>query len=423
MKRIVWFAACLALLLGSARAAVAVRMDGAAALLTVDGGEIVAEGVYADIVSLGGEWFAASPDGERWSLLDANGTSLTSARYDEFCLRGDALLAHRDGGWGRMSRTGAELGAFDYEEILIDGAGGCWALREEDELLAVLLLDEDGRARDSGLRARQAGEPSEGLLPLRFEDGHWGYCDASGELTIPARFDWAGSFVSGCAAAVAGECYGAIDISGAWIVEPAYNFLEISPKGFLLAADGVRMFAADGSIIAEYPDEGAWAALVGEGCVVGDSEALRVLDSEGKPLETLAPDASVSEGVGGQFVISEGMWGEACVRLSGTDAAYQNLYPLGMANGASIYACMEANAARYQNDLLNEVQVSVDMDSARYGLVNGAGEPLLPCDYLSIQYLADDRFLARTESQWRMIDSRGKVYWRGGFTQTAAPSS
>ena len=183
------------------------------------------------------------------------------------------------------------------------------------------------------------------------------------------------------------------------------------------------MFAADGSVIAEYSGEGAWAALAGEGCVVGDDEALRVLDSEGKPLETLAPDASVSEGVGGQLVISEGMWGEVCVRLSGTDAAYQNLYPLGTANGVAVYACMEANAARYQNDLPNEVQVSVDMDSARYGLVNGASEQLLSCDYLSIQYLADDRFLARTESQWRMIDSRGEVYWRGGFTQTAAPNS
>ena len=83
--------------------------------------------------------------------------------------------------------------------------------------------------------------------------------------------------------------------------------------------------------------------------------------------------------------------------------------------GEPVYACMGVRAARYQNDLLHEVQVSVDMESARYGLVGGAGEVLLPCGYTAVWWIADDRFLVQDESQWRVVNSWGKVYWRSSY--------
>ena len=216
-----------------------------------------------------------------------------------------------------------------------------------------------------------------------------------------------------------------IDRSGDWIVEPAYDFLEISESGFILAADadGVRLLDMNGGEIAAYLEENIYAALVGADYVIEDGESLRIFDASGVLLEEFAPDVSVTEGVGEQLIISEGMWGETCVRLLGTQESYQNLYPLGMAGEEPVYACMEVNAARYMNDLLQEIQIAVDMDSARYGMVNGAGEQILPCEYISIEYLSDDRFLVRTERQWQMIDSAGKVYWRRRVTQTEAPNS
>lgn len=417
MRRLVFWAVCLAMAMGSASASMAVRMDGAAALLSEDGTVIVDVGAYEDIVLLGEGLFAATADGAHYALLDADGTALTDARYDELRACGSALAACRDGGWGLLDRDGAELGAFEYAEILADDSGARWALREEEDELTAYALGANGRERGEGIAILRAGEPGGGMLPLEFKDGRWGYCGAEGELVIPARFDWAGRFAAGIAPAVEGGRYGAIDESGAWVVAPEHDFIEISEDGLILAAgEGyVALFSTEGLALAEYLGEGVWGALAGEGYVIGDSESLRVFDSAGEVVEELAPDAAVSEGVGGQLVISEGMWGEECVRLSGTQERYQNLYPLGTANGEPVYACMEVRAARYQNDLLHEVQVSVDMDSARYGLVDGKGEVLLPCGYTAIECIGDDRFLVRDESQWRVVNSWGKVYWRSAY--------
>lgn len=414
----------ISLLLGSARASICVRMEDTAALLTEAGGAFVEAGAFEDIVPLGSERFAAAADGQNYALMDGSGTLLTGALYSDFRAAGEVLLACRDGQWGLMDLRGEELGAFAYSRIAADGSGRFWALRAEAEPDALWLADVSGAVRDSGLRVLRIGEASEGLLPVMLESRLWGCCDSDGRMVIPAEYAYIGAFVSGRAAAVSDGRYGAIDRSGAWIAEPAYDFLEISAAGFLLAVDesGARTLDMDGGLLASYPGEDIYAALVGDDYIIGDGETLRVYDASGALLHELAPDASVSEGVGGQLVISEGMWGEACVRLSGTQTAYQNLYPLGMAGDVPIYACMKATAARYENDLLGEIQISVDMDSARYGLVNGAGEQIQPCIYISIDSLANDRFLVRTKRQWRVIDTRGKIYWYTDITRTEAPN-
>ncbi len=424
MKRIVLLLACLVLFVGSAHAAVAVRTDETAALLREDGAEIVPQGVYEDIVPLGEDLFAATEDGEHYALLDGGGARLSDARYEELRLADGALTALRDGGWGLLGRDGAERSAFAYSGIVPTGRGGCWGLRAGEELLDLFILDADGGAHSSGLRVRRWGEPGEGLLPVMSEDGLWGYCDAGGGMAIPARYEWAGGFASGCAAVAEGGRYGAIDRSGAWIVPAEWDFLTVTPEGILLLAGegGVQVRSASGEILAEYPGEGAWIAQVGAGYAVGDEESLRVFDASGAQIDALPPDASVSEGIAGQLIVSEGIWGERCVRILGTSGDYQNLFPLGTAEGEPVYACMEARSAYYQSDLLGEVQVSVDMDSARYGLVDGSGEPLPPRGYLSVQYLSDDRFLVQSESQYRMINSWGKVYWRSnGAMRTVEP--
>ena len=422
MRRIAAFAIMLSLLLGSARAAVAVRMDDASALLTEDGSVIVPAGTYEDIVALGGGLFAASSEGELYALMDAEGALLTDAVYDGFRRTDRALLAHRDGAWGQMGPDGAEIGAFAYSRIETDGADGCWGIGEGSELI---VLNADGTARDSGLRVLRIGGAAEGLLPVELSASLWGCCDASGGLAIPAEYEYIGSFVEGRAAAVSDGLYGAIDRSGAWIVEPEYGFLEISAAGFMLAAnkDGAKVLDMDGGERALYSGANIYAALAGVGYIVGDGESLRIYDASGTLVQEAAPNAVVSEGMGEQLVLSEGMWGEECVRLLGTQTAYQNLYPLGTAGGEAVYACMKVNAARYENDLLHEIQISVDMDTARYGIANAAGEQSLPYNYVSIDFLSDDRFLARTESRWQMIDSGGRVFWSRRITQTEAPNS
>ena len=424
MKRFCVFVLLALLCIGNAHAAVCVRMDSGAALLTEDGEVLVPCGAYADIVPLGGGLFAAASGGEKYALMNERGALLTGADYDEFRMEGEWLFARRDGAWGLLDPNGTEFGAFAYSRMESDGAHGCWALRDRAESVTLVALDSDGSARDSGLRVRRIGEASDGLLPVQLDSGLWGCCDSSGRMAIPAEYDFIGTFAAGGAAATLGGRYGAIDRSGAWIVEPDWDFLEISDAGFILAsnADGARIMNMDGEEMAAFSGEDIFAARAGSLCAIGDRAALRIFDAEGTLLAELAPDAVVSEGVGEQLVVSEGMWGESCVRLLGTDAAYQNLYPLGTAGDEAVYACMEVKAARYVNDLLKEIQISVDMDTARYGMVNGRGEQILPCHYASIEYLADDRFLVRAARQWQMIDSRGRILWYRRIMQTEAPS-
>lgn len=395
-------------------------MEKSAALLKEDGSVITDVGEWSDIVPLGGRLFAATVDGSHYALMNERGILLTKANYDELRLSAGMLFAHKDVGWGMLSADGVELTSFDFEAILPDSSGNCWALREGGDDMGVLLLDSTGNMTFTALHVQHWGEPSEGMLALQLLDGLWGYSDTNGMLSIPARFDWAGGFTAGCAAVVQQGRWGAIDRDGGWVVLPEYERVEVSAAGFLLVSgdNSVSVWSVNGDQLTEYSGEGIWAALVGEDYIICDADSLRVYSAQTVLQEELDSQASVSEGLNGQLILSKGMWGELCVQLSGTEAMYQNLYPLGTAGRSPIYVCMEVQSARYVNDVLGEIQLSVDMDSAHYGLVDASGEQRLPCEFLCISALCDDRFLARTQTQWQMIDSDGHIYWHTDIVET-----
>lgn len=436
VRKILLMVLCLALTPLSALAAVSVRLDNGAALLTRDGAVLAPLGVYEDIVDLGGGLFAARPVGEKgYALMDDAGTLLTQAHYSDFRSQEGLLLANRDGFWGLLGRDGAELSRFEYTQIVPADGERFWVLRgdandlESDELH---ILGADGSEVATGLYLRRMRpDAAEGLLAvLRPGSGLWGYCDAEGEMRIAARFSHAGSFINGRAVVVLEDGYGVIDTEGDLVVAPEYDHLEISPSGFILASKtlwGAWVFDLNGGQLARYEGEEISAALVGDGYCVADGERLRVYAADGSLLAEAGRDAAVSEGVNGQLILADGAWGEKCVRLSGTaggeDQTWQHLYPLGTADGEGIYACMQANSARYINDLLGEIQISMDMESARFGVVDARGVERIPCQYDSIDWIADDRLLTRTGDYWQMLDLQGAVYWTHGVMQTEEPSS
>ncbi len=421
--------AWLLLFCGAAQAALCVRMDDGAALIDRDGREIVPVGTYEDIVALGEDRFAARLNGS-YALLDGDGAPLTEFVYEEVLNASDLFLARRDGLWGILNADGSARGAFAYSAILPSETGGAWALkgeRNDFESDLLYLISASGLEWETSLRVLDVGSGSEGLLSVQIPgSGLYGYCDAAGNLAIPARYGYAGDFADGRAIVVAGGKYGVIDAAGEYVLAPAYDFLELSPAGCILASvelEGAIVFDADGAEIARYEGSDVSVAAVGDGYCVADPDGLRLYDSSGKLLLEASAGASISEGVGGQMIVSDGPWGEECVRLIGSDAAYQNLYPLGTAGEEALYACMTVNVGRYVNDRLNEIQLSTDMDSARYGVVNGAGEVLLESRYRALYCLGDDRLLARTDEAWQVIDARGAVYWQlDAPMQTEAPS-
>lgn len=427
MKRILALTACLCLLIaGMAEASMCVRLDDGAALLERDGEEIIALGRYDDLVSLD-ESLLAALEGKKYALMDASGVLLTAAQYSELRIEGDILLAERDGLWGLLSRSGEELTEFEYTKIAAGDGDSLWAIRgnpsdvESDE---IYILSAEGDERASGTYARRmAARGSEGLLAVSPSDSAlWGYCDETGEMVIPARYSYAGAFCGGRAVVVLDGSYALIDASGKEIIAADYDYMELSSSGFVLAAramEGAWVFDLNGNERAYYEDEEIAVALVGDGWSVYDGEWLWIYDRSGEVRAQLTQYGTVSEGLDGQLIFSDGAWGEESVYLSDTDKEnrYQNIYPLGWADGAPVYAYMTANTGRYVNDLLGETQLSTDMDSACYGVIDAAGEICIPARYDQIFYLEEDRFLLRDGEFWQVTDSQGRIYWRHGVMQ------
>lgn len=430
MKKLLSMLLCLLLLCGRAGAGMCIRLDGGALLLNRDGSEIVPLGVYDDIVPLSDAIYAAGRDG-LYALMDAGGGLLGEFAYTFLESAGGLIIAESAGMRGLLSPDGTPRTAFEYTRILPVGDGRFWAIKgdgtdfESDELF---IIGPDGSEAATGLfirRMQPAGEP--GLLAvLRPASGLWGYCDAGGEMIIPARYSYAGPFLHGLAPVVENGFYGVISPDGQAVIAPEYDYLEICAGGFVLAGlsqQGVWVFDLNGNVIARWEGEETAAAPVGEGYAVYDGEALTLYGAGGEAIARGGQDASAYEGLDGQFLLADGPWGETCVGIVGTQPRYQNLYPLGWAGGEPVYAFMEANSARYINDLLGEVQLSVDMDSARYGIADSRGEALVPAEFDSLTYLEDDRILARSGEYLQVMDTAGSIYWSRGIRQTEEPSS
>lgn len=421
---------CLCMIWGSAHAAVSVRMDGGALLLREDGNEIVPMDVYEDIVALGNDLFAAQKDG-LYLLLDGEGKARTEALYSDLRPAGDMFMACRDGSWGLLDASGAEIGAFAYEIIIMDESGHFWAMKTTGSRLMtedVFLLDAAGTERNTAVQVgKLSDEAGEGMIAVYLpENALWGYMDAQGAMMIPARYSYAGAFACGRAAVVQDGRWGVIDAGGAWVVSPEYDALEISEAGFILAmqsGEGVYLLDMDGGEIAFHEGDENFACAVGNGYSLYDGRDLHLCDASGTVLETISRLGSVYAGLNGQWILSDGAWGENCVYLSGTEKKWQNIYPLGVAGEDALYVCMQVNVARYVSELLGEVQLAADMETARYGVIGADGEERIPCEYEIIEYPGNERLLLYGDGMWSMTDTQGRVYWSYGTKQSEEPSS
>ena len=417
MRRIIPFIIALMLLCTCAQAAVCFRADDAYYLLNADGSIIVPAGYYSEIIPLGGDLFAARQDG-MYALINSEGVRYSEFEYDEMQPAGDGSILMRKGrSWGIMDAGGAVLFKCAYSNIIPSGTGAYWAFsgsRNDLHADPMLVLHANGAITGTGIRVLDADTiPGSGLLRAQLaEKNRYGYIDTAGKMAIDAQFDYAGCFAGGIACVVQNGKYGAIDTAGNFILEPEYEWISISTAGDILAldADGnAALYDVNGKLILQ--KQAACAGFYGIYAYVTDDTATRIFDTDGRQLLSLSTGAGMQTGVGDDLILSDGAWGEACVFLYGADSKYQNVYPLGTAADTHIYAYMTINAARYNNDLLGEIQYSTDPTSARYGLIDASGKIQIEAMYRSIEYLQDDRFCVRTEDQWQMIDSHGDVYF------------
>lgn len=409
-------ALCLLLICSSAAASVSLRTQYGATLLSADGEIIVEEGIHSDIVSIGNGLFAAG-DSKAYALMNAQGEILSEKTYTYMKCESDVIIAEKGGALGLLNLEGREISEFKYTDIVADTSGVCRALYgNADSALGMrLYILKDCEKIETELQLARIGDTSyRGLLSFKDTNGRYGYVSLMGETLIAAQYRYASDFVNGYAAVVIEDQYGAIDTSGAFIVAPEYDYLEISEYGYIVAAQAnarVAIFDYQGELLSEYFGDNIKIALVGRYYTVCDDISLRIYDDTHEMSAEVSPSTSVYVGLGDQLILSDGAFGEYNTRIWKTQNLYQHIYPLGNISGESVYAAMIVNAVKYENHILKETQYSLDMDSVRYVLIDSDGEKLTDEQYLSVALLGEDRLLVQTEEAYRMIDIYGETYW------------
>ena len=75
----------------------------------------------------------------------------------------------------------------------------------------------------------------EEINPVCNEDFKWGYCDTSGKILIPHKFNASYKFINDYAIVILDEKYGMIDKLGNFLISPEYEFLEPFADGLAVA--------------------------------------------------------------------------------------------------------------------------------------------------------------------------------------------
>ncbi|HIR08199.1 MAG TPA: WG repeat-containing protein, partial [Candidatus Pullichristensenella stercoripullorum] len=144
-----------------------------------------------------------------------------------------------------------------------------------------------------------------------------------------------------------------------------------------------------------------------------DADGTRLYDYSGRLIHTASAQASYARGTEGQYILTDGPWGAHCcyiVRDDGTlvDGAWQSLFPLFTVEGTGYYGFMTFEATPVYVEELGEEQYEWDRDSALYGVVDDAGNTVLPAQYETLTAVADGRLLVREGERQGVIDVAGE---------------
>ena len=409
-------------------ASVAVNFYDTAALVSVDGAEIIAPGTYDFIFALddAGELFSGgNKEGGvyRYALLSATGERLTGLAYNMLTLEDGVVVFTQDGRYGAMTTAGEVLAEASYTQLVSNGAGGFLALTTDcfdDQGDGLYLIDTAGTVSATGVQTLGTlNWFSNGLMPLiSAENNLYGYVDASGQWAIRPQFSYAGPFIEGRALASLTTGYGIIDGTGNWVLTPKYPDLTFEEEGMALAVE------TDGSATAFDPatstqlfriegGEGAYYAAYDGVVQAFDADGTRLYDYAGRLIHTASAQASYARGATGQYILTDGPWGAECcyiVRDDGTlvDGAWQSLFPLFTVEGTGYYGFMTFEATPVYVEELGEEQYEWDRDSALYGVVDDAGNTVLPAQYETLTAVADGRLLVREGERQGVIDVAGE---------------
>lgn len=402
--------------------AIAVWFGGACALLNSEGGALVEAGEWGDIFSLGNGLFAAGKrveDKRLYAVMDETGSLRTEIAYEMLARAGDILVFRKNGLLGGMRETGEEIIEAWYTAIVSNGEDGYLALRTnvlDDESDQIYRIDPvDGECASDAKTLSGLSAVSDGRMKaLSPQQNMYGYVNAQGDWAIEPQFLSAGDFQDGLAVVSTNRGTGLIDPDGNWHVQPIYREI-LRGDGFWAGISGKSIDLYDKNAqmpLRSWDAQGVYCGIVGEYLLLYCENEIQVWDANGMCKMQLNALASVAWGGGGSLVVSNGIWGEPCCAIYGSDGTpktdfYQHILYLGDGEDGALYAFLTFDAEEYIDENLGETRYNTDADSVRYGLMDENGGEILPAEYLQLRLVSEKLLFAETEDVYGVMDLQG----------------
>lgn len=393
-----------------------------AALIATDGTEIVPVGEYTYIMPLkAGYWCAIDEEGKR-ALLNAAGEAVTDSRFDELRCVKNTLLYREGEAWGILSDDGTPLVAAKYSDIRVNGEGDFVALRNAvgtGTAQSVDFLDANGRETAIGVRVLYSlNDFSQGFMPVLFaKSGRYGYLDTQGVVAFEGQYIAAGAFKDGYAVVTTDDGTGMINRTGRMVVPDEYvDILRVGDIALLKEkTGGVLVLRIGGEELLRVPGE-AYMGEVGEFGLVSTADEVMLIDANGHVSAIFPATATVVGGEDGQIIVSDGLWGDACVYVAAADGTqvggkHQMILPLNPFGETGYYAVGRFEATPVENASGEVVRWEWNAADIRFALMDTSGELLTGFDYTSLKSVEADRFYAATEENCGVMDASGEWLW------------
>lgn len=384
----------------------------------------------------------------RLALMNAQGRLLTGFDYDGFeygCGYVVFTVPGEDRAVGAMDTEGNVVMEPEYA-ALKPLPGGRWlALAQPEDPSAVhrtyyddggyydeidyelQFIDSDGQTRALGLhtRDRYFNVNEEGISAVWNVveyDGGTVFIDADGSLMFDRSFQYADNFIGDYAVAEEDRRYGVIDRTGAWVIEPEYDYINAEAGKPWIATRG-------GSFVAYDPEDlRVRTAMTFEG--VGDvsvavisPELLGVTAGKSRRIYTVS-GALLTEAPEGAYIQMYGNTGDGVNRLVSQSGDWPNdmcrLIDLEGNVVSGDYQVLYAGSWRGGRghfvtgtyDLLPDADGDylIDWNSYRFGVIDENGGTVLPPVYDQLQPLDYDRFWVSQGPRSGLIDDAGKWY-------------
>lgn len=197
-------------------------------------GNIFVPVIYNTIAEYREDMAVASTDGEKLGFLGADGKLAVPCRYDWAgpFVQGRAVVGVLDGAaWrcGYIDKSGEEVIPLTYGDAgNFNEAGVAAVTVTPDEMV---LIDRAGRVLTERAHTGVSASIADGLICFSDvqPDGSclFGYLNQYGKVAIPARFDSAQDFQGGLAAVSQQGKHGIIDVTGAFVLQPDYDALNL----------------------------------------------------------------------------------------------------------------------------------------------------------------------------------------------------